>query len=468
MLNSGWSLYKKPRLATVQRPKYLLPVIMLITNSLLVIISMTTLMVIHTDNSSQTSTVVAQPNRQVNKSANLKIDRAIALTNNGTRSIAKSDFKTAKGQLISAINIWESIPTGQANQADITRTYQQLQKVLVAQKDTDTALEINESSQARTTAELYSSIVPNFQAFNPRRLLLPRTQAVARTRNTTVLVYSIVDRDLHTWAIAPTGKTTFKQTNIPAKIDIKQLASTIRQKFSNGENPDLELTQLSAILLPHIADILPKNSDSVTIVPAPELLSIPFAALKKSSGRYLITEHPIAIAPSLRALTRGNPGTSAGLPPLPLIVGNPVMPKDRQGQSLSSLPGAEAEAKAIAKIWQTEAVTGAAATRDRILKQMRHNSVAHLATWISFSGSSTQPIGEIALANDWLTITDLDRKSLYTKNLILSGVIADNPQRLNEGMMMLSQAAIRSQIGTITLNLWEFPDDTPDVPIRFG
>jgi CHAT domain-containing protein len=427
--------------------------------------SLATIALITTFNLHQISTVVAEPNPQVNKSIESDIERAISLTKNGVASIAKSDFKTARQQLLSAVNIWESISTGKANQTDITRTYQQLQKALVAQQDTNTALEINERSQARTTAELYSSIVTNSQAFLPKQPLLPRTQTVARTRNTTILVYSIVDRDLYTWAIAPTGKTTFKQTNIPANINVKQLASTIRQKFAGRENPDAQLSQLSAILLTPITDLLPKNSDLISIVPPPELLSLPFAALKTSSGKYLIVEHPIEIAASLRALTKSNLGTSAARTPSPLVVGNPLMPKDRQGQSLSSLPGAEIEAKAIAQIWQTEAISGAAATRERILQKMRLNPIAHLATWISFTGSSTQPIGEIALANGWLTTTDLFRHSLNTKNLILSGAISDNSQRLNEGMMMLSQAGIRSGIGALTLNLWEFGDDAPNVKL---
>lgn len=68
-----------------------------------------------------------------------------------------------------------------------------------------------------------------------------------------------------------------------------------------------------------------------------------------------------------------------------LVVGNPTMPKTAltiggTPQQLPGLPGAETEAKAIATLLNTQALTGSSATKAAILPKLPSARIIHLAT----------------------------------------------------------------------------------------
>jgi CHAT domain-containing protein len=161
------------------------------------------------------------------------------------------------------------------------------------------------------------------------------------------------------------------------------------------------LQQLYQLLIQPIADLLPKDPNAhVIFIPQGELFLVPFPALQDASGKYLIEQHSILTAPSIQVLdfTRqqrqrlGSRECGVGaVPPCPpqsgefLVVGNPTMPSvlPRAGeppQQLLSLPGAEQEAKAIAPLLKTQAITGNEATKVAILQRMPRARIIHLAT----------------------------------------------------------------------------------------
>jgi CHAT domain-containing protein/tetratricopeptide (TPR) repeat protein len=130
------------------------------------------------------------------------------------------------------------------------------------------------------------------------------------------------------------------------------------------------------------------------IVPDDNMWMIPFAALRESSGGYLVQRWATFYAPSLTALgamrkladTR-RPGQIPSL----LLVGNPSLGPSHsltlpQTEPLHELPFAEREVQLIAEVARKRGLrvdpphTGASATESFVKSQMGRYSVIHLAT----------------------------------------------------------------------------------------
>ncbi|MEM8604059.1 MAG: CHAT domain-containing protein, partial [Cyanobacteria bacterium P01_H01_bin.121] len=269
-------------------------------------------------------------------------------------------------------------------------------------------------------------------------------QQLARAEAATLVQYSIIqpvaelgqpEADLpapqiYIWVIQPDGAIAFRQTTLqksPVKsvedsvavtrnyLGVRSLRfeppqSGVRQpqaepmarsphlkatSSSNRLNPGLRL--LHQLLIEPIADLLPTDTSTpVIVVPQQTLALVPFAALQDAQGNYLIEQHPLSSTPSLQVLelaakrrqqrpTATGEALVVGLERNPLIVGNPEMPRfapfpGEPHQPLSPLPGAEAEAQAIAPLLNTKALIGAAATETAVLERMPTASVIHFAT----------------------------------------------------------------------------------------
>lgn len=155
-------------------------------------------------------------------------------------------------------------------------------------------------------------------------------------------------------------------------------------KKGNCQNEDDCLKQMHKILIEPIAKLLPKNPEQeVIIIPDGELFRVPFAALKGSDNQYLIQKHTLRVSPSIQLLQFTQQQKAQKAPNLfnqNLVVGNPVMPIDYNGQQLKALPNAEKEAEAIAQLLNTIPITGIRATKSRIIRQMPNANIIHLAT----------------------------------------------------------------------------------------
>ena len=133
-----------------------------------------------------------------------------------------------------------------------------------------------------------------------------------------------------------------------------------------------------SLLIKPIKDLLPEDPEELVVfIPQESLFLVPFPALQDSEGEFLIEQHTIQIAPSIQTLAiKPNDSTSNLEESQALIVGNPSpMP-----ESLSSLPGAETEAKAIANILKTTPIIGQAATENSIIDRMQQSKFCLLYT----------------------------------------------------------------------------------------
>lgn len=289
--------------------------------------------------------------------------------------------------------------------------YRLLQKTLVAQRKTDSALEIAELGRARALVELLSQRYPG-QLSPP--LPLAQLQQIAKTQRSTLVQYAIVGRemrvlgieprdetDLYIWVIQPNGRILFRTVNFKAlgleapRQLVQLMRGTVlrRSRFLERQsqtNPgQQQLQQLYRLLIAPIADLLPQNpQELVTFIPEGALLLVPFAALQDAAGNYLISQHPIRIAPSLQvlALTHQQYRAQRFAPTgAALVVGNPRMPSlpGRNGapsELLSPLPASEEEAREIAKLLKSPFLTGSEATKRDVVTQMPEAGIIHLAT----------------------------------------------------------------------------------------
>jgi len=156
-------------------------------------------------------------------------------------------------------------------------------------------------------------------------------------------------------------------------------------------------------------------------------------------------------------------------------VGNPTMPAKKVGQDaqpLSSLPGAEKEAKSIAKMLNTEAFIGNQATEPAIVRKMTRAKIIHLATHgllddINGVGSP----GAIVLAssgNDdgFLTSGEImeqyglpNTNPLQAELVVLSACDTGSGDIKGEGVIGLSRSLIAAGVPTIVVSLWKVPDE---------
>jgi len=351
---------------------------------------------------------------------------AMALNNLGRNQFNAKQFSEAEKSLQEAIDIWDKFRSNlpdqlQISQFDTLVTYILLQQVLVAQNRYDEALEIAEQGRARAFVNLLTKkLSSNPQFLSKLKLSLQEIKKIAQTENATLVEYSIIEEndqlrygrqqsqgtpgELYIWVVQPTGKIEFRQVDLKSKkIALDELVKSGRESLGvRGRGASIELVaisesasgqtqrlqQLYQILIQPIAELLPTNPEAkVIFIPHRSLYLVPFTALQDPQNNYLISQHTIITSPAIQILnfTHQIKQQHAHLSPEAinkiLIVGNPVMPSlGNPPKQLPSLPGAEQEAIAIAKLLQVKPLLNQEATETAIIAQLPNARIIHLAT----------------------------------------------------------------------------------------
>ncbi|MEB3338630.1 MAG: CHAT domain-containing tetratricopeptide repeat protein [Leptolyngbyaceae bacterium] len=401
------------------------------------------------------------------------------------------------------------------------RTYRLLQRVLVAENKPEAALEIAERGRARSFVELltrrFSTTTARDQAVQTvKPPTIEQIKQIAKARNSTLVEYSITYEDVEVdgkeipkesalliWVVKPSGEIVLRQ------VDLKPLwkeqkgetfsllagvVSRSRGDIVQGrglafkENPaalarataaiqsrpaQARTTQkLYELLIQPIADLLPTDPQArVTFIPQASLFLVPFVALQDAAGKYLIEKHTILTAPSIQVLelTRQQQQRISGKAKETLVVGNPTMPKvwskvDEAPEQLDSLPGAEKEAKAIAALFKTQALTGQQATKAEVIRRMGTARLIHLATHgllDDFKGLGMP--GAIALAPDGkegglLTADEILDLKLNAELVVLSACDTGQGRLTGDGVIGLSRSLISAGVPSVIVSLWKVPD----------
>jgi CHAT domain-containing protein len=385
--------------------------------------------------------------------------------------------------------------------------YNTLQKILISQGKVEPALEVAERGRARAFVELLiSKQATTSQPLSVKPVTIAEIKQIAQIQKATLVQYSLIYDEkqgerVYIWVVSPTGNITSRTVAIKLLMQqnarLAQLVNQSRETIGARGRSDIEVTlsperlrqqqeqqtqklkQLHQILIEPIADLLPKDPNQrVIFMPQGELFLVPFPALLDANSKPLIDRHTILTAPSIQVLEltrqqRDRLASRQSANNKSLIVGNPIMPKvvTRVGDTpvqLSNLPGAKQEALAIAKLFNTQAMTGAQATKNAIAQQMPNARIIHLATHGLLDDTKGLGVpGAIALApsgngqlNDGLLTSDeiLDMK-LNAELVVLSACDTGRGRITGDGVIGLSRSLITAGVPSIVVSLWKVPDE---------
>ncbi|NET56892.1 MAG: CHAT domain-containing protein [Symploca sp. SIO2E6] len=402
--------------------------------------------------------------------------------------------------------------------------YINLQNILIAQNQVEAALEIAERGRTRALVELLSQGLSSRQTevstITPPNI--EQIKQIAKAHQATIVAYSIIaenfpeqnrlatkESTLLIWVVKPSGEIALRQVDIlrnrvsrdenngisafsPKKpgfwtnsleelvlssrdsigvrgIVVVEDAQTANQPSQETDSTQ-SLQQLHQLLIEPIAHLLPTNpNEHVIFIPQGELFLVPFPALQDNSGKYLIEKHTILTAPSIQVLdlTRKQRNRIGDRSSHSLVVGNPTMPTvslvpGEQPQQLSSLPGAQREAQAIAPLLNTQPLIGNQATETRIKQQLGKASIIHLATHglldeIRGLGSA------IALTpseqdDGLLTAEEILDLQLNAQLVVLSACDTGRGRITGDGVVGLSRSFISAGVPSVIVSLWQVPD----------
>lgn len=433
---------------------------------------------------------------------------------------AKGGLSKAKETLYEALDKFESLEPGlqDINKVSLFETqsylYDQLQQVLVEQGDVEAALEVAERGRARAFAELLADQTLETPSPVPLgELTIAQIKTLAKTQGNTFVQYSIIrqpslgrsrfsDRALFMWVVRPTGEVHFEQVALTQRLKTLLAASQDSlgvRGFSHWDNRYLaqtdtsqtdqtDLGRLYDLVIAPIADYLPSSAaEKIVVVPHRELFLVPFPALQNPQGEYLIEAHTLGTAPSLQTLhflqqrsveqsgqalvvgiDRANASSAVivgnpDMPSLPQRIGGPLLP-------LSQLPGAEAEAVAIAPLLNTDPLLGAAATETAVRERLADADIIHLATHGILderqglsSAIALTPTGEkheLDQPDDGLlTAQEVMQLRLKADLVVLSACNTGRGRITGDGVVGLSRSFLAAGANNLVASLWAVPDE---------
>jgi CHAT domain-containing protein/tetratricopeptide (TPR) repeat protein len=375
-----------------------------------------------------------------------------------------------------------------------------LERVLIAQKHIEEALEASELGRSRALeATLASRADPRAEPASPS---VEKIRTIAREHGATIVEFSVLydyNPDLlflfsnfedipvasiYAWVIQPDGKITFHESAFPRQGP--SLAQMVRQARSsagaNGRGLILEaepgaararpLQDLHTLLIAPILMDLPHDPNQiVTLVPQDWLFLVPFAALQDGRGHYLIEQHPLSATPSLGILDLTHQEfTSARQGKGALIVGNPTMPSlvtepGGATEKLNQLPGAEQEARIVAVRLHAPPLVGSAATKDQVLLRLSNAEIAHFATHGLLDQATGGFQSALALApagvdNGFLTTREIENLKLNADLVVLSACDTARGKMSGDGILGLSRSFMTAGVPSVIVSLWAISDES--------
>lgn len=234
-----------------------------------------------------------------------------------------------------------------------------------ALKDAEAAYQ-NVSDEIAARSGQLASLIPGRQ----KVLKLAEVQALL-DRNTTLLSYWMLEGKTLAFVVTAKDAKIVELPQVTSQIVLSATESL--HKWTNKDNPaPLPLRELYQALVAPLADKL--KTSHVAIIPHQSLHYVPFAALTDGE-QYFGQQHLLTVLPSasvLPFLAQNAANAKHTASPTALVFGNPQT-------DLPALPAAEAEASAVAELFQTTVYTGAAASETQLRTSIQHANIVHLA-----------------------------------------------------------------------------------------
>jgi CHAT domain-containing protein len=287
-----------------------------------------------------------------------------------------------------------------------------------------------------------------------------------------MLFYAVLGDRVLVWRISRAGATL-----IPLPVRSGELAHWIQAlrtdlaagAWTAGTRRVAQKLYATLLLPAHLDD------PSLVIVPDKDLHSLPFAALVDPvTGRFLVEERELAVAPSVALYLRGHDRWRE-LPQAPpqsaVVVGDPTV-DHVLFPGLLPLPGAREEARKIAALYpRHELLLGSAATRAALLASTGRGEVLHFAGHAAVNAvapeRSSLPLAAApTVADSVLTAAEIGTLHLgRTRAVVLSTCdSAAGARPPGAGPISLARAFLDAGAPAVIASLWAIPDG-PTAPL---
>jgi CHAT domain-containing protein len=357
--------------------------------------------------------------------------------------------------------------------------------------DAEKAFDYAETSRARSLLDLITRgarvnqdqdrpVLKLTTGTSPLTLSQIQSQLPAQTQ---LLQYAVLDDRLIAWVITRDNLRSAQTPITRAELDRKvaNYLDALIQRSNTNVSASGGAKDLYATLISPIESYLRRDLE-IAIVPADNLNFVPFASLvSPSSGRYLIEDYTLSIAPSATVFIRASEQasrkaniTSERL----LVVGNPSFDHVRF-PNLPDLPAATREAESIASSYGTNALINDDATRDRVKQGLADREVAHFATH-AISDEQSPLLSKLLLAGGrseshhatpgYLQASEIYELNLPRTRLVVLSACQTGIERAyrGEGAIGLARPFLAAGVPLIVASLWPVESDaTADLMISF-
>jgi CHAT domain-containing protein/tetratricopeptide (TPR) repeat protein len=288
--------------------------------------------------------------------------------------------------------------------------------------------------------------------------------------NGLALVYYVPLEDrLFAWALTREG-CRFVERSLPA-AELSRLVAAHRAAIEGRAPQDVVRRTAARLHDELVRPLLPfiGAQRALIFIPAGIVQSVAFAGIwNRQTGRYLVEDHLLGIAPSGTVFVRASTNAAAphGLATRVLVVGNPQLDR-RRWPGFSNLPGAEAEADEIARLYpRSVLLTGMGATKAAFLNGARSSQLVHYAGHAATSADAPST-ARLLLAPDPRTgdsgalyLHELDSHGLpRTRVVILAAcrTAAGTVSRV-EGALSLGRPFLAAGVPYVVASLWDIDD----------
>ncbi len=301
---------------------------------------------------------------------------------------------------------------------------------------------------------------------------------------TAVLFYFHTGEELYVWLIDTGGIRGYHHR----KLAPAELAAAARQLRAA-----LGVTQLAAARAPQqrgMADAQPKSAERpavkqaaaqlselllpppvarglaavkhLVVVPVLEIGTTPFPLLRPFGDDTLLVERmSVSVAPSIFDLELKLEAWDANFKRA-LVVGNPYLPP-APDWTFPPLPGAEQEAKAVARLLGTDALIGDAATKETIVAQAPAADLLYFATHGIASADDPLGSGFLALsgtnaADSRWSVREVQHANLRARLAVLSACQTGLGQVNSAGIVGLARSFQLAGVRRVVMSLWNVSD----------
>ena len=261
--------------------------------------------------------------------------------------------------------------------------------------------------------------------------------------------------DLRAALLAESGRSG----TLPQPRDGQQRIAAIARLTSTERVVDL-LPDLTAALLPPGIAVRMRDLAKLTIVPALNVGTAPFALLDPGgTGHPLVESVSLTIAPSLNSVAIDQQMYEWSSPKAAVVFGNPDASKDPDW-IFPRLPGAESEAREVAKIFHVTATLGKEVTPANVEASMVGADYIHIAAHGYSDPKSPLDNSFLALTGGRLTARQVQNMKFDQLPLVVLSACQTGLGAVQQaGIIGLARGFLLAGASEVVASLWNVSDE---------